>query len=110
MPRMPVFKDTLGQCPRVTCYKDLLGSFVGPQARTFVGPSYIPHNKGRNKEKALQQKSLQSLIFTQSGRRDLTRPARQRRWLAQPVKRSEAAERPKLNPRPPEPPCARFVG
>ncbi len=33
---------------------------------------------GRNKEKALQQKSLQSLIFTQSGRRD-------------------------LNPRPPEP-------
>src|SRR6185295_5815463 len=38
----------------------------------------IPHSTGRDKEKALQQKSLQSLIFTQSGRRD-------------------------LNPRPPEP-------
>src|SRR6266571_4744810 len=36
------------------------------------------HSTGRNKEKALQPKSLQSLIFTQSGRRD-------------------------LNPRPPEP-------
>jgi hypothetical protein len=29
------------------------------------------HSTGRNKEEALQQKSLQSLIFTQSGRRDL---------------------------------------
>ena len=38
----------------------------------------ITHSTGRNKEKALQQKSPQSLIFTQSGRRD-------------------------LNPRPPEP-------
>src|SRR6266566_4777230 len=38
----------------------------------------ITHSTGRNKEKGLQQESLQSLIFTQSGRRD-------------------------LNPRPPEP-------
>src|SRR5213593_1903368 len=38
----------------------------------------ITHSTGRNKEKAPQRKSLQGLIFTQSGRRD-------------------------LNPRPPEP-------
>src|SRR5438309_8391830 len=41
-------------------------------------PPSLTHSTGRDKEKALQQKSLQSLIFTQSGRRD-------------------------LNPRPPEP-------
>src|SRR6185312_13813316 len=44
----------------------------------LVDTHSIPHSTGRDKEKALQQKSLQSLIFTQSGRRD-------------------------LNPRPPEP-------
>src|SRR5438105_12514923 len=41
-------------------------------------PPSLTHSTGRDKGKALQQKSLQSLIFTQSGRRD-------------------------LNPRPPEP-------
>jgi hypothetical protein len=35
----------------------------------------ITHSTGRNKEKALQPKSLQSLIFTQSGRRDLNSTA-----------------------------------
>src|SRR5205807_7718984 len=34
-------------------------------------PPSLTHSTGRDKEKALQQKSLQSLIFTQSGRRDL---------------------------------------
>src|SRR5207249_7831479 len=46
--------------------------------REPVDTHSITHSTGRSKEKALQQKSLQSLIFTQSGRRD-------------------------LNPRPPEP-------
>src|SRR5256885_4312076 len=41
-------------------------------------PPSLTHSTGRDKEKALQRKSLQSLICTQSGRRD-------------------------LNPRPPEP-------
>src|SRR5439155_4342731 len=41
-------------------------------------PPSLTHSTGRDKEKAPQRKSLQSLIFTQSGRRD-------------------------LNPRPPEP-------
>jgi hypothetical protein len=48
------------------------GSLAGRETHS------ITHSTGRDKEKALQQKSLQSLIFTQSGRRD-------------------------LNPRPPEP-------
>jgi len=39
---------------------------------------------------------LATTAFYESGRRDLTRPA-------QTVKRSEAAQRPQLNPRPPEP-------
>ena len=49
------------------------------------------------------RKSLQGLIFTQSGRRDLTRPARSAGDRRSRSSGARPRKRPQLNPRPPEP-------